>query len=145
MRLLGHPIHPAVVHFPLALLGTSLAFDLAGLFTEREAFWSIAFWNIALGLVIAPVTALAGLVDSLQVKRGHPASRTLTLHLSAMLGAVSCYAIALVVRRGPGVPVGSVLWGTLALEVAGLGLLLFGGWLGGELVYRYGVGRVEPG
>src|SRR5690554_6557730 len=94
LRLFGHPLHPALVHFPMALLGTSLLFDLGGILSGRPIFWAIAFWNIALGLVIAPFTATTGLLDSLQVRKGSPAAPILNLHLSLMLGAVAFYASA---------------------------------------------------
>jgi uncharacterized membrane protein len=61
-----------------------------------------------------------------------------------VLIALGCYGAALLVRGGPDSPRGSALVITLAIEALGLGLLLLGGYLGGELVYRHGVGRIEP-
>src|SRR5215213_7135940 len=39
-KLLGHPIHPMLVVFPLGLLVTSLIFDFIGLAT-RNGTWSL--------------------------------------------------------------------------------------------------------
>jgi uncharacterized membrane protein len=136
-----HPLHAAFVHFPLALLGTSLGFDLAGVVLEDPVFWTVAFWNISLGLSVSVLTVATGLGDSRRVSEQSPAWSTTVRHLLVMLGALSCYGLALVIRRGSGTPVGYALPATLAAEGVGLALLAFGGWLGGELVYRHGVGR----
>lgn len=141
MRAFGHPLHPAVVHFPIALLGTSILFDVVGLVRDEPIWWMIAFWNIALGLGAAAVAATTGLVDSMGIWGDPPATKIVTRHLVAVVSAVSCYGVALVIRQGPHAPVGTALVGTLALEALGLGLLLVGGWFGGELVYG---GTAEP-
>ena len=136
-----HPLHAAFVHFPVALLGTSLAFDLAGLVLDNPVFWTLAFWNIALGLSVSLLTVATGLADSRSVPAQSEAWNTMFRHLLVMLGALCCYGGSLLVRHGAGAPVGYALPATLALEGVGLALLAFGGWLGGELVYRHGVGR----
>jgi len=140
MRAFGHPLHPAVVHFPIALLGTSLAFDLIGVLREESVWWSISYWNIALGLVAAAVAAVTGLSDALSIENDPPATRKAIRHLVVVVLAVSCYGVSLAVRHGPQTPEGSAFGWTLALEALGLGLLLVGGWLGAELVY----GSAEP-
>jgi uncharacterized membrane protein len=138
-----HPVHAAFVHFPLALLGTSVGFDAAALAGAGAVFWTIAFWNIALGLVLALATVVSGSVDSAAVPSESSASAVVTRHLVVMLAALGCYGAALAVRGGSAAPVGHAVPATLALEGVGLALLLFGGWLGGELVYRHGVGRAR--
>lgn len=140
MRAFGHPLHPAVVHFPIALLGTSLAFDLVGIVREEALWWSIAYWNIALGLAAAAVAAVTGLADALAIEGDPPATRKAIRHLVAVVSAVACYGGSLAVRGSPQVPEGAAFGWVLALEGLGLGLLLVGGWLGGELVY----GAAEP-
>lgn len=146
MRLPGHPSHPPLVHFPIALLGTSLAFDAVGLWRGEELWWSIAFWNICLGLTVSLATAATGFLDSLEVADDSPASSYLNQHVASVVGALSCYGVAVALRKGPGLPEGAAFAWTLVFEAAGLGLLLLAGSLGGKLVYRHGVGqaRREP-
>lgn len=136
-----HPIHAAFVHFPIALLGTSLVFDGLGVWRAAPLFWAIAFWNIALGLGVSLLTVGTGLADSIKVPEDSPASPTVMRHLLVMLSALSCYGLALFARGGSATPTGNALFETLALEAVGLGLLMYGGWLGGELVYRHGIGQ----
>jgi uncharacterized membrane protein len=140
MRRPAHPLHTVFVHFPIALLGTSLIFDLLGLALDEASWWAIAYWNIALGLAVSVVTALTGLLDSRRVPQESPASAIVTRHLLAMLAALSCYGGALAIRPVGQAPTATALLATVVLEGIGLGLLLLGGFLGGELVYRHGVG-----
>jgi uncharacterized membrane protein len=140
MRLFGHPVHPPLVHFPLALLTLAPVFDGLGWCTGQAFWWTIGFWNLAAGLVFALMTAVAGFIDAAAVSSDDPAAKRLSQHLSVMLTAVSCSGGALAVRQNSAPPAGTALWFTLGLEGAGALLLLGGGWLGGELVYRHGVG-----
>jgi uncharacterized membrane protein len=138
-----HPLHAALVHFPMALLGTSLAFDGAGLVTGAPTWWTISFWNLALGLALGLLAGVTGFIDSLRVPEDAPAAPVVARHMLVVLAGLSCYGLALVVRGGTGAPVGTARVGTLALEALGLVSLLVAGWLGGELVYRHGVGQLE--
>ena len=135
----AHPIHPAVVHFPLGLLLTSTAADLAhlaGVWPEpRFAAWLVV-WGLAGGLV----AMAAGLIDfrRLTDRQAPHALRHMATFAVAWMG----YVVALYLRRdvlagAAEPPIASVVVAVLSAAV-----LAFGGWLGGELVYRYGAGRL---
>ncbi|WHZ04306.1 hypothetical protein QNH48_06670 [Neobacillus sp. YX16] len=38
LRVFGHPVHPVITHFPMALLPVSLFGDLIGVWTDAS-FW----------------------------------------------------------------------------------------------------------
>jgi uncharacterized membrane protein len=57
--------------------------------------------------------------------------------MTVNLAATGAYAVGFVIRAGD--PAGPVGWGRVSLSVAALAALSFGGYLGGELAYRYGV------
>ena len=59
-----HPIHPMVVHFPIALTGAALFFILLALWKNKEFFEQAAFANIALGAVSTVVAGATGLYDN---------------------------------------------------------------------------------
>src|SRR4051794_21063923 len=68
-RLMGHPIHPMLVPFPIAFFIGALLADLAYLKTA-EPFWATAAaWLLGAGLVGAALAALAGLTDFLGDRR----------------------------------------------------------------------------
>lgn len=55
-----HPIHPMLVHFPIALLFTSVLFDLVFFFTGREEFKKGGFWLLILGWTAGLAAILSG-------------------------------------------------------------------------------------
>jgi uncharacterized membrane protein len=42
-KFMGHPVHPMLIVFPLGLLATSFAFDVAYLFTGDGTFGIVSF------------------------------------------------------------------------------------------------------
>jgi predicted membrane protein DUF2231 len=63
VKLLGHPIHPMLIVFPLGLLGMSVFFDIIRLITGNEALATVTYWDIAAGIVLGLVAAVFGLLD----------------------------------------------------------------------------------
>jgi uncharacterized membrane protein len=57
-----------------------------------------------------------------------------------MLVAVGCFGVDLLLRAGPAAPPGGLATVTLLLDIVGTGILTVGGWYGGDLVFRHGVG-----
>lgn len=135
-RLLGHPVHPLLTDFPIALWSASLLADLVGLWRGREIYGQFAFWAIALGLIIAAPTIVTGLIDYAAIAQQHPALESATWHMWIMLSAATAYACSFIARLGHSPSIGLAV----GLSVLGLLLLLLGGWFGGELVFRHGVG-----
>ncbi|HEX7765235.1 MAG TPA: DUF2231 domain-containing protein, partial [Nitrospira sp.] len=54
------PLHPTLVHFPIALLFVSVLFDLLGTSLSRESFREGALWLLGLGLTGGIAAAIAG-------------------------------------------------------------------------------------
>lgn len=144
LRLFGHPLHPALVHFPLALWVSSALWDGLGAATGNALWWQFGYWSIALGLAAAVPAAIAGLIDFAALARGHPAATAATGHMLVMFTATSVYLVEFALRIGAPVPADGRVAAVLILSLAGLILVSAGGWLGGQLVYRHGVGRAGP-
>jgi uncharacterized membrane protein len=135
-----HPIHPALVHFPLGLLLTATIVDLA----YWAGFWpepQFAVWLMAAGLIAALPTMAAGLYDF--AKLDQAVVPHALRHMGAMALAWLGYAVALYLRRDGISAAVEPSAASLAASVASALVLSLGGWLGGELVYRYGAGRID--
>lgn len=137
LRVLGHPLHAILSHFPIALLTLVPAGDLLELFRPGVVPAPVTFFALAAGLAVALPTAAAGFIDYVALDDASPAARAALFHLSWVLGAVAVAAAALFLRASPSAPVS-----LLALGVEGAGALLLGigAWWGGELVFRHHVG-----
>ena len=59
-----HPIHPMVVHFPIALTGAALLFILLALWKKNEFFEQAAFANISLAALSTIVAGITGMYDN---------------------------------------------------------------------------------
>jgi uncharacterized membrane protein len=59
-----HPIHPMVVHFPIALTGAGALFILLALWKNKDFFEQAAFANIALATVSTIVAGITGVYDN---------------------------------------------------------------------------------
>lgn len=137
-RLGGHPLHPVLVHFPTALLPTSLVLDALALAGVGEGFVLGALTVQALGLAGGVLAALAGLLDWSELPRGSPERRVADRHALLNLAALALFGVALALRAGglddPRPPAAAV-----ALSTGALVLLGWANFLGGRLVYEYGV------
>ena len=137
--MIAAPLHPIFTHFTIALTAASLAFDVAarvfGLPTLAAAGW----WTLA-GAVPVTVGTLATGVTSrvhLPMEEGE-ARRWLRAHMAlgpAFFGAL----IAMAVWRASLWADGAVIPWSYALIMAAVVLVMtVQGYLGGELVYRFG-------
>ena len=103
----GHPLHPALVHFPIGLFVLSLRFDLASYFF-REANWltGAALSILSLGILMALLAALPGLVDWLNIRSDHPSKGRATTHMLLNLATIGLFIINLLLG-GPRFPAGT--------------------------------------
>ena len=142
-RMFGHPVHPVLTDFPIALWSASLLADLVGVWWGRVAYRQFAFWAIVVGLIVAVPTIVAGLMDYAGIPQGHAAIKSATWHMWIMLGASATYSCGLIAHMGRFDSSSVAIWLGIGLSALGLVLLMIGGWLGGEMVFRYGIGSTR--
>ena len=136
-----HPIHPMLVTLPIGGFVASLAADI-GYFIAGTVFWyDMAWWAMLFGVVTAAIAAVPGLIDYLTVARKAPdVAPTATAHMLVNGAVVLAYIVNLAWRHGYGASLGWSLAGAFALSIVSLVALGASGWLGGQLVYHFGVG-----
>jgi uncharacterized membrane protein len=137
-KLLGHPIHSMLIVLPLGLFIAAVVFDALCLWRGNATFGVVAYWNIAGGITGGLLAAVFGLIDWLAIPSGTRAKRIGLLHGGLNVVVVAAFLVACLTRRAAGDVTPST--GIFALEVVALLLGSVGGWLGGELVDRLGVG-----
>lgn len=136
----GRPLHPLLVTVPIGAFVATFAFDIASLTVEGRAFGRAATWLSAIGIASALVAAAAGTVDLLRIANGTRARRTAIWHMTLMGLVMVLFVVGFFVRRADetqyleGTPMLAVVLSGVAVVV-----MLVGGWLGGKLVYSYGV------
>lgn len=137
-KLLGHPIHPMLIVLPLGLFIAAVVFDGLYLWRGSPTFAAVAYWNIAAGVVGGLLAAVFGVIDWLAIPAGTRAKRIGLLHGGSNVVVVVMFALVWLMRGNSvdAMPTTNMF----LLEVVALGLGSVGGWLGGELVDRLGVG-----
>ena len=136
-RLFGHAVHPMLIVFPLGLLTTAVLFDIVGLITGEPRWYEVAFYLIAVGVIGGLAAALAGWIDWAAIPARTRAKRIGLVHGVGNVIVVVLFILSWLLRReaAPPPPTEAVV-----ASMAGLGLAIVTGWLGGELVERLGVG-----
>ena len=147
-RSLGHPLHPMLVHLPIALWMLSFALDMLALLGARDdggisAMLRASFYALLAGLAFAVPAMVTGFADYADVRKDHPARRTATRHMLLNLAAVVVFAVSALYRIHQTAPD----WLPTAISAVGVLLISYSGYLGGKLVYDDGlaVGRHRRG
>ncbi len=139
-KLLGHPIHPMLIVFPLGLLATAVIFDILHFVFGGDAWLLAARYMIAAGVIGGLIAAIFGLIDWLAIPAGTRAKRIGALHGIGNVVVVVLFILSWLLRPDDGRPPSTLGY---VLSFAGVALALVTGWLGGELVDRLGVGVDE--
>ncbi len=140
----GHPIHPMLIPFPIALWFFSLIADLIYLWRGNPAWrdW-IAFYALLAGIIGAVAAAVFGIIDWLSIK-DREVKKIANWHARLNVIALLIFAASFYLRTTSGSRmVGGSYTIPLVLSVVGVVLITISGYLGGELVFKHGV-AVNP-
>ena len=136
-----HPIHPIVVHFPIALLCVSVAFDAIAPRWPTGGLRETSLYTLLTGVMSAALAvATGGMEEDLAERAGAPEA-VFELHESlgtvTLVVFVALLGLRLAMQGGWIREVRSL---TLGLGAIGIVILALTGYWGGELVYTHGIG-----
>jgi uncharacterized membrane protein len=149
-RIAGHPIHPMLVSFPIALFTATIALELAYLGTHDAFFYRAAMIANIAGVVMGLVAAIPGAIDRYFLPRASRAKDLANQHALFNLLAIGLYGVSaalLYIGWNDRVMVDGayVLNPTipLAFDMVGFVSLVTAGMLGWSLVQTHHVG-IKP-
>jgi uncharacterized membrane protein len=136
----GHPVHPMIIPFPIALWVFSLIADVIYLWRGNPVWrdW-IAFYALLGGIIGAAAAAVPGLIDWLSLK-DPKVVKIANWHARLNVIALLIFAASFYLRTSGG---SEIVSGShtipFGLSVLGVILISISGWLGGEMVFKHGV------
>ncbi len=139
-KWLKHPLHPIVVHVPMAMWPSALIFDLLSQWQiGGNAMVRLSFYAILFGLVASFVAVPTGVLDWSGIKKEKPAWKIGLYHMMLNLIAALLFAINFGLRMQEFRDATTVARIPLGLSFIGTGLLIGSAYLGGRMVYTYGI------
>jgi uncharacterized membrane protein len=129
---LGHPLHPVVVALPIGGWVVGAWYDVRSARTKDPRDEHAADGATRIGVVGALAAATTGIVQIIDAR--DQARRETSIHAALNNVALLLYVVSLVMRKRGRRPLGR------RLAAAGLGIVSLSGWLGGDIVFRHGVG-----
>jgi uncharacterized membrane protein len=142
-KLLGHPIHVMVIHFPMALFPVGFAFDLLSWIRNDASFALIGFYCMGIGLLGAVIASIFGIVDFIKLPDDKSIRQKAVIHACINMIAVFIY-LGLFLFRFPAYPDQkivspglNILNGILVIS------LMISAHYGGELILRHKVGTIS--
>jgi uncharacterized membrane protein len=136
--------HPLVVHFPIALTLTAGLFLIAAKLVRSDplaaTLATVGTWNLCVGAVAALFALGTGLAGVLDLQVGAAAHAAISAHVKWAMFTSLALILASVWRGAGTAQQSRPSWLFVAVLSMVCIALSMTGYLGGENVYRYGVG-----
>lgn len=136
----GHPIHPMLIPFPIALWVFSFVADLIYLWRGNPVWRDfIAFYAMLGGIIGAAAAAIPGLIDWATLT-DRAAVKVANWHARVNITTLVIFIASFYLRTTSGaawIPDLPML--PFILSIVGIIGLTIAGWLGGQLVFKHGV------
>jgi uncharacterized membrane protein len=137
-KLFGHPIHPMLIVIPLGLFIGAIVFDTIFLFVGNPALPIVSFFNISFGILGGLLAAVFGFMDWQAIPLNTRAKRIAGWHGLGNVVVVLMFAVSWWLRSTNVQYTPSTVALVFSYAAIVVGALM--AWLGGELVFRLGVG-----
>jgi uncharacterized membrane protein len=153
-KIMGHPIHPMLVAFPIVFYTVSLICFVAFQYFGNNPFWyQVAYVSNFAGIATALLAAIPGFIDwAFGIPRGVAAKRRGLIHMSLNVTALVLFAINAYLIFGTFNNVPSNATTNVILSAVGVVVTLAAGYHGWALIGVHKVGvdltkeqeRIEP-
>lgn len=135
------PLHPMLVHFPIALLFVSALFDLLSRALGRDSLRDAALWLLGLGILGGAASAVAGTMAEEAAEKAGVAESLIETHEALAFATLGVMIVLFLYRLWCRNQFSPTTFAVYAVGlVIGLGAISATGHTGGALVYEQGAG-----
>lgn len=137
-----HPIHPMVVHYPIALLSVSVLLDFLAMRWRPEELRAASLYTLVLGLAGALVSILTGAIAEEAVEHSGVVPEWV-LEIHETLGFATFWMFAGLLGLRVAERLGWIQERRFLRVILGVGavvVMFVASYYGGSLVYDYGAG-----
>jgi uncharacterized membrane protein len=139
-KLLGHPVHPMLVAFPITFFSSTLLGSIAYLATGDRDWFRLAYFANGAGVVTALIAAVPGFLDWTGIPSHLRAKQVGLVHLTLNLIVVAIFTLNLGMQGAQLSEAAPAGWSGFVLSFLGVMLLLMSGYYGWTLVQTHHVG-----
>lgn len=133
----SHPLHPILIPFPIAFFTGTLLAHAAGLIWNSYELLRTAYYLNLAGIAFAVAAAVPGIIDFIYtVPPKSSGKKRAAQHGTINVIVLLIFTVAFFYRRNEDASQNLLL----AMEVAGIILMMIAGWMGGTLAYRNQIG-----
>jgi uncharacterized membrane protein len=141
MKILGHPVHIMLIHFPSALLPMDFACSALGYYTGNSSFTDASFFAMAGAVLLGCLAIITGTFDLLGLIEGKPlALKKALLHGGINATVIIAYSILAfrAWKQFPELTQDGI--GLLVVKGCLVTFMIAGNYLGGSLILKHKVG-----
>jgi uncharacterized membrane protein len=138
MKLLKHPLHIMLIHFPTALLPMDLVLSYLFYRTGTESYGAAAFYCLVAGVALGLLSGLTGFIDLILIKDRTIMNAAL-IHGGINLTAVMVFSVFAYRSWNsyPQIPAPAIT--TLMVKLSAVVFMLAGNYFGGKLILKHHV------
>jgi len=133
-------LHPIVVHFTIGIFAASILLEILAALVRKESLKAAAAWNLYLAALSVVFSFVTGLLAANSVPHNDNAHQIMETHETLgyiILGVILLLALWRLLL--PDRVLARLEKLHLLIGLAGLGIMIYSGYLGGEMVYTHGV------
>ena len=139
------PLHPRLVHFPIALLVLGALALLWALWRDEDNARRWGQISLLLGWLLTIPALITGLIDKAQLPADSPVAALADRHTTAIFAMWILYGLTLYWHmRWQATLQTRQRWLLMGLLLVASAVLLLAGHWGGQLVYQFGAGVSTP-
>ena len=147
MKILGHPLHMMLIHFPAALLPADALLSFFAYYNDDSSLLPGAFYCLVAGVVIGALAILTGIIDALRIEKDKKQAIA-TAFIHGFINTIVLVFFGIFAYRAwqqyPEMTMPAI--STITIKAVFLVLLFAGNYFGGKLILEYSIGlkKINP-